>query len=73
MKRTMTISDARSLARIVNLAERCRCSYTFLTAEHQGDSNYYQVVIDLQGSDTALRLLDSQLNRVLAYDQEESA
>ena len=66
----MTVAEARSLARIVNLADRCRCSFTFLTAEHHGDSSYYRVVVDLQGSDDALRLLDSQLNRMLAYDED---
>lgn len=73
MTRTMTISDARTLARIVNLAERCQCTYSFLTAEHHGDSSYYQIVVNFEGTDEALRLLDSQLTRVLAYDEELSA
>ena len=70
MTRTMTINDARTLARIINLAERCRCTYTAISAEHHGDSSYYHVVVTLSGAEDALRLLDSQLTRLLAYDQE---
>lgn len=72
MTRTLTLADARTLARIVNLAERCRCRYTFLTAEHDGDMSCYHVVITLEGSDGALRLLDSQLQRVLAYEEKSA-
>jgi len=73
MTRTFTLADARTLARIVNLAERCRCRYTFISAEHHGDTSYYHVIVELEGADEALRLLDSQLQRVLAYDEEKSA
>ena len=73
MKRTITTRDARTLARILNLAERCRCLCTLLCAEHVGDMAHYHVTVEMQGSDEALRLLDSQLNRVLAYERELSA
>ena len=73
MKRAITTGDARMVARILNLAERCRCRCTFVTAEHQGDQSYYHVSIEFEGADDALRLLDSQLNRILAYEKELSA
>jgi hypothetical protein len=73
MKRVLTTRYARTLGRIVNLAERCRCEFTLLSAEHRGERSDYQVTIEMQGSDEALRLLDSQLTRILAYERELSA
>jgi hypothetical protein len=73
VKRTLTTRDARMLARIINLADRCGCLCTLLSAEHHGDMSHYQVSIELQGSDEALRLLESQLDRILAYERELSA
>jgi hypothetical protein len=69
--RRMTIRDARLLARIINLADRCRCIYTLLSAEHHGDDSAYHVSIELHGAEDALQLLDAQINRLLANDQQE--
>ena len=73
MNRTLVARDARTLARIINLAERCRCTCKLFSAEHYGDVCSYQVNIEVHGSDEALRLLDSQLDRILAYEGEVSA
>jgi hypothetical protein len=70
MKRSLVARDARTLARIINLAERCRCTCTLFSAEHDGDVCSYHVNIEVQGSEDALRLLDSQLDRILAYEGE---
>jgi hypothetical protein len=70
MKRSLVARDARMLARIINLAERCRCACKLFSAEHYGDVCSYQVDIEVQGSDEALRLFDSQLDRILAYEGE---
>jgi lauroyl/myristoyl acyltransferase len=72
MKRLLKLADARTLARIINLAERCRCTYTFVTAEYNGDLSYYHVHIELRGSDDSLRLLDSQIEKIIAYDTRYS-
>ena len=71
MIRTMTTRDSRLLARMLNLADRCRCTYTLLSAERCGDDTYY-VSVELDGTDDALHLLDAQMNRVLATYHEES-
>ena len=73
MKRTLTTRDARTLARIVNLANRCRCFCTLISAEHVGDMAHYVVNVEIEGTDDALRLLDVQLDRILAYEREVSA
>ena len=70
MKRTMIVSTSATLARILNLAERCNCTYSLLSSEQHGDQSYYHVNIELEGASEALRLLDSQINRILNYDKE---
>lgn len=72
MMRRLTTRDARLLARIINLADRCQCTYTLLSAERCGDNYTYHIAVALHGTDDALRLLDAQMNRLLANHQEES-
>jgi hypothetical protein len=67
--RTLTVTNARTLARILNLAESCKCTCTFVLAEHYGDLSYYHIFVELHGSDEALCLLDSQVEGILTYER----
>jgi glycine cleavage system regulatory protein len=62
-------TDARLLARIINLAHRFGCSYTRLVAQRTGER--YAATIELSGPADALRRLNLLVGK-LTNDPEES-
>jgi len=69
MTRTIVAHDARTVARIINLAERCRCTCTHVTAARAPDTSYH-VTLELHGTSDALHVLGKHLDRITAYRWE---
>jgi hypothetical protein len=61
-----TIHDQRLVARIINLAHRCGCGYR--SVEAYADAPTTRVRFEFSGSDDALRLLRTQVDKLMTYD-----
>jgi acetolactate synthase regulatory subunit len=61
-----TIHDQTLVARIINLAQRCGCR--FRSIEAHADAPTTRVRFEFEGSDRALRLLRTQVDKLMTYD-----
>ena len=68
MKTALTTRDGRLLARIINLAHRFGCSYSTLSAQHDGANS--AATIELCGPADALRRLTLAINKLITDDKE---
>jgi hypothetical protein len=67
----LTLRDARSVARIVNLAYRFNCRCTRIDASLGDDGTRASFAFD--GPATALTRLRAQIDRIMAYDEIDEA
>jgi hypothetical protein len=65
------IADQRLVARIVNTAARCGCTFRTIDARPSVPSGI-AVKVEFEGSSDALRRLDAQLSRLVAIDAHAS-
>ena len=63
----LTLRDARSVARIVNLAHRFNCRCTKIDAAESGDDRT-AARMTFDGPALALSRLRAQIERILAYE-----
>ena len=61
-----TVHDQRLVARIINLAHRCGCAYRSLEAHAEDPMT--RVRFEFSGPDDALRLLRTQVDKLMTYD-----
>ena len=61
-----TIHDQRLVARIINLAHRCGCAYRSIEARTETPTT--RVRCEFDGTDDALRLLRTQVDKLMTYD-----
>ncbi len=65
------IADQRLVARIINTAARCGCTFRTINARPH-DSGGIDVRVDFVGTADSLRRLDGQLARLVAIDAHGS-
>jgi acetolactate synthase regulatory subunit len=61
-----TIHDQLLVARIINLAHRCGCG--FRSVEAYAEAPTTRVRFEFTGSDRSLRLLRTQVDKLMTYD-----
>ena len=66
-----TMRDQRLVAKIINLAHRCGCGYR--SVEAYSDDPQTRVRFEFDGTENALRLLRTQVDKLMSYDCEVPA
>ena len=66
-----TMRDQRLVAKIINLAHRCGCGYRSVEAYSGEPDTRVRFVFD--GTENALRLLRTQVDKLMTYDCETTA